>query len=71
MRKKKNSNAFSKFDTVITYAILIVERKDDEISKLRKENEKLKKEMKKVKSTKGWAKYKAKNIKSRAKKKIK
>ena len=24
MRKKKNSNAFSKFDTVITYAILIV-----------------------------------------------
>ena len=48
-----------------------LKRKDDEISKLRKENEKLKKEMKKVKSTKGWAKYKAKNIKSRAKKKIK
>lgn len=45
-------------------------KSEDEISKLKRENEKLKKEMKKVKSTKGWAKYKAKNIKSRAKKKI-
>ena len=48
-----------------------LKKENEEISKLRKENEKLKKEMGKVKSTKGWAKYKVKNIESRAKKKIK
>ena len=40
-------------------------------SKLKKENKKMKKEIKKIKSTKGWMKYKDKNIGSRAKKKIK
>ena len=40
-------------------------------SKLKKENKKLKKEIKKIKSTKGWMKYKVKNIGSRAGKKMK
>lgn len=39
-------------------------------SKLKKENKKMKNEIRKIKPTKGWMKYKVKNIISRTKKKI-